>query len=75
MMFFSLNKVKNGPKRPYNGPKRAKNALKKAKNRVFGPKKKVFILSGIGGYPPLPLTEKVVFCRFPLRNTSIVGIL
>ena len=26
MMFFSLNKVKNGPKRPYNGPKRAKNA-------------------------------------------------
>merc|ERR1711973_914821 len=23
---FSLNKVKNGPKRPYNGPKRAKNA-------------------------------------------------
>ena len=26
MMFFSLNKVKNGPKRPYNGPKRVKNA-------------------------------------------------
>ena len=26
MMFFSLNKVENGPKRPYNGPKRAKNA-------------------------------------------------
>ena len=26
MMFFSSNKVKNGPKRPYNGPKRAKNA-------------------------------------------------
>merc|ERR1711954_490596 len=51
-VFFSLNKVKNGPKRPYNGPKRAKNA----KNRVFGPKKKVFFLSGIGGYPP-PLTE------------------
>ena len=23
---FSLNKVKNGQKRPYNGPKRAKNA-------------------------------------------------
>ena len=40
MMFFSLNKVKNGPNRPYIGPKRAKNALKKAKNRVFGPKKK-----------------------------------
>ena len=52
MMFFSLNKVKNGPKRPYNVPKRAKNALKKAKNRVFGPKKKVFFLSGIGGTPP-----------------------
>ena len=30
---------------------------KKAKNRVFGPKKKVFFLSGIGGYPPSPLTE------------------
>ena len=30
---------------------------KKAKNRVFGPKKKVFFLSGIGGYPPPPLTE------------------
>ena len=26
MMFFSLNKVKNGPKRQYNGPERAKNA-------------------------------------------------
>merc|ERR1712173_394243 len=58
MMFFSLNKVKNGPKRPYNGPKRAKNAYKRAKNRVFGPKKKVFFLSGIGGDPPPPpLTE------------------
>ena len=26
LAMFSLNKVKNGPKRPYNGPKRAKNA-------------------------------------------------
>ena len=42
MMFFSLNKVKNGPKRPYNGPKRARNARKKAKNRVFGPTKPAF---------------------------------
>ena len=42
MMFFALNKVKNGPKRPYNSPKRVKNALKKAKNRVFGPKKPAF---------------------------------
>ena len=25
-VFFSLNKVKNGSKRPYNGPNRAKNA-------------------------------------------------
>ena len=33
---------------------------KKAKNRVFGPKKLLFsgfFLSGIGGYPPPPLTE------------------
>ena len=60
MMFFSLNKVKNWPKRPYNGPKRAKNALKKAKNRVFGPKKKVFFLSGIGVYPHPPLNGKSV---------------
>ena len=58
MMFFALNKVKNGPKRPHNSPRRAKNALKKAKNRVFGPKKKVFFLSGIGGYPPPPLNGK-----------------
>ena len=36
---FGLNKVKNGPKRPYDRPKRAKNVWKKAKNRVFGPKK------------------------------------
>ena len=35
MMFFSLNKVKNGPKRPYNGPKRAKIS-------VFWPKIAVF---------------------------------
>ena len=26
MMFFVLNKVKNGPKRPYNSPKRANDA-------------------------------------------------
>ena len=26
MMFFALNKVKIGPKRPYNSPTRAKNA-------------------------------------------------
>ena len=38
MMFFALNKVKNGPKRPYNSPIRANDASKKAKNRVFGPK-------------------------------------
>ena len=38
MMFFSLNKVKNGPKRPYNEPKRAKNIWKRANIRVFGPK-------------------------------------
>ena len=54
MMFFALNKAKNGPKRPYNSPKRAKMHKKKAKNRVLGPKKKVFFLSGIGGYPPPP---------------------
>ena len=78
-MFFSLNKVKNGPKRPYNGPKRAKNALKRAKNRVFGPKKKVFCLSGIGGYPPLPLTEnqcekkKVFFRPYAVPVPSITN--
>ena len=47
MMFFALNKVKNGPKRPYNSPKRAKNASKKAKGKKGG-----IFLSGIGGYPP-----------------------
>ena len=56
MMFFALNKVKNGPKRPYNGPKRAKNALKKRqKIEFFDLKKMLFsgiFLSGIGGCPP-----------------------
>ena len=40
MMFFVLNKVKNGPKRPYYRPKRAKNVknVKRQKNGVLGPK-------------------------------------
>ena len=42
MMFFSLNKVKNGPKRPCHIPKGLKMHEKKAKNRVFGPKKPAF---------------------------------
>ena len=45
MMFFSLNKVKNGPKRPYNGPKRAKNALKRQKIEFLDLKNLLF--SGI----------------------------
>ena len=50
MMFFALNKVKNGPKRPYNGPKRAKNAWEKAKIEFLDLKNLLFggiFLSGI----------------------------
>ena len=53
MMFFSLNKVKNGPKRSYNGPNRAKNALKRQKIEFLDLKNLLFggiFLSGIGGY-------------------------
>ena len=33
-MFFLLNRVENGPKKPYDRPKRAKNVWKKVKNGV-----------------------------------------
>ena len=46
MMFFSLKKVKNGPKRLYNGPKGAKNALKKGKKIEFSDLK-YLLFSGI----------------------------
>ena len=31
LMFFAINKVENGPKRPYNRPKRAKMYEKRQK--------------------------------------------
>ena len=57
MMFFSLNKVKNGPKRPYNGPKRAKMHKKRQKIEVLDLKAcflAEFSLAKLGGTPPSP---------------------
>ena len=65
-----MNKVKNGPKRPYNIPKRAKNVWKKAKNRVLDLQNCFFAefsLAELGGTPPPPpppLTE-----RYPAQKT------
>ena len=57
MMFFSLNKVKNGPK----GHIMVQKGLKMHKKRqeiefldLKKGKKEDFFLSGIGGYPPSP---------------------
>ena len=57
MMFFSLNKVKNGPKKPYNGPKRAKMHKKRQKIEFLDLNRRFFSLAELGGTPPLPLTE------------------
>ena len=60
MMFFSLNKVKNGPKRPYNGPKRLKMHEKRQKLEFLDLKNLLFggiFLSGFGGYSPPPLKD------------------
>ena len=56
MMFFSLNKVKNGPNRPYNGPKRAKMHKKGQKIEFLDLKRRFFSLAELGGTPP-PFTE------------------
>ena len=42
MMFFALNKAKNGPKGHIIVQKGLKMHEKRAKNRVFGPKKTAF---------------------------------
>ena len=56
MMFFSLNKVKNGPKRPYNGQKGLKMHKKGQKIEFLDLKRGFFSLAELGGTPP-PLTE------------------
>ena len=50
MMFFSLNKVKNGPKRLKMHKKRQKIEFLDLKRRFFS-------LAELGGTPPAPLTE------------------
>ena len=57
-MFSALNKVKNGPKRPYNGPKGLKMHKKKAKKKFLDLKRRFFSLAELGGTPTPPLTEK-----------------
>ena len=57
MMFFSLNKVKDGPKRPYYGPKREAMYEKRQKKMEFSDLK-YLLFSGIGGYPAPPLIKR-----------------
>ena len=61
---FVLNKVKNGPKRPYNEPKRAKNIWKGQTLEFLGLKYLLFnekFLSGIGGIKILSWQISVIF--------------
>ena len=56
MMFFALNKVKNGPKRYIIDQKGLKMYEKRQKMEFSD--LKYLLFSGIGGYPPPPLNGK-----------------